>query len=210
MQDLRTSDLSLRYNSIEFLEQQRNALESRTLYHDLSAVSAIFLKHKANLQFGIALLHRHHDLPQGHAMVHSYDSHMEDTCRVAALDVREIYPSAYHLHNEEFIPYEFSYSPTPTPASAFLAELAIFLKSRSLHRVLALCNTSPLEPCWMETLSPDGEGTVAKRIPQQLEETSPGYIITEWGVLETSGGCQIRALKGCETLITGVHKRRLK
>ena len=197
--DVNETNLNCRYNRIGHIDEQRGFSEQVRQYS--RPIGEIFQRHGAFTDFGISLVHRHGELPHGHAMVHSYDTPNEDACSIEPLGLRTIYPCSYHLDAHTFRPFEFSSLPTPIPGSDFLSELEAFLRNHNLGHIVGVCHVSPSELPWSEKLSSDGKGTIATRLPRQIEHED--CITTEWIYRESGDGLMVVAYKDCITKEAG-------
>lgn len=193
-------DLSHQYNHIRSLHQQRD-LPSQSFFQEaLYSLAQIFVRHRAHHNFAITLLHRHHDLPTGYAMVHSHDSGSEDRCSMEQLGDDPIFPCAFHCcfdNGFDFVPYEYSARATPVPSRPFLSDVASYLHQHGLCEALAIsCMTDPGQ-VWMESLSRDGNGTVA--VPSSMEQPAwdKDHIVTEWAVVQDGLRNKVIAIKAC-------------
>lgn len=193
-------NLSHRYNHIRLLHQQRDLLARTSFQEALSSLAQIFVRHRANLNFAITLLHRHHDLPAGYAMVHSHDSMSEDRCSMEQLGDSSIFPYAFHCcfdNGSDFVPYEFSARAVPVPSRPFLSEVAACLRQHGLCEALAIsCMTDPGQ-VWMESLSRDGSGTIAVTSSMDRLIWPEDYTVTEWAVIQDELQTEVIAIKGC-------------
>ena len=194
------TDLSQRYNQIKLIHQQRH-WPSQTLFRDaLNHIAQIFAQYRANLKFGIALLHRHHELRPGCAMVHSRGPMGEDHCSMEQLGDRRIFPCAFHCGPDEdfdFLPYEFSALPVPAPDQTFLSALAAYLRQSELREAIAIIHIDDPGKAWVEHPSPDGYGTIAV-IAREQGIWDEGYTTTEWAVVQHELEVRATAIKACD------------
>lgn len=168
-------------------------------------IARIFLSHGAHLDYGIALLHRHHDLPPGHAMVHESEGPDTSICRIEPLGLREIFPSSHHLVEDDFLPYEFTYERVQPPPTDFLAELATFLMARGLSEIIAVTHLSSKTERWLESMTDNG--TTSTRMLERDDDLWPaGHIPTEWHMRQDEGTIEIIASKFCHDEPAG-HRR---
>lgn len=208
MDDSSSQRLSQRYNQINLIHQQRVLSLQASFQDALSCIAQIFVRHQAHVHFAITLLHRHHDLPPGCAMVHSHGDLNEDSCSMERLGTRGIFPYAYHccLEGEiNFLPYEFSATPVPAPDKAFLAEVAAYLRQHSLCEAIAISYTADPQQVWIETMSRDHQGTTAVVVSKAQLPWHEDYTVTEWAVIQDDVGIRITAIKGCNDKEVG-HK----
>lgn len=196
-----------RYNRIGFIGEQKSRLQSISLPSILYAIAQIIQNHQAHVDFGIALLHRHYDLPDGYAMVHSSGNSEEDTCTMERFGTRQLYPCSYHFDSRGFHPFEFSSAPTPVPRRDFLLEIAAFLQSRGLCHIFGLSHVRRTQEPWSERLSPDGRGTIATRQPHGIDFSMQEEDVTEWIIIEGIAGMEVKAFKTCVDTEAG-HKRQ--
>ena len=195
------------YNRIPSVEKQQDALEYSNLSSVWTNIFEIFVRHGAQNDFGLALLHRHQDLPPGHAMVHSWDQLERDLCRPEMLGTREVYPLSYCLQDGRFMAYEFAAIPTPTPPTAFLRDLVGLLQSNELESIIAVAHISDRESIWTETMLEDCRGTVAVKSNQDPGSCPDNYITTEWAFRDATGTPNMVAVKGCVKQDNGGHAR---
>ncbi|KAI5369200.1 hypothetical protein Slin14017_G000790 [Septoria linicola] len=121
---------------------------------------------------------------------------------------RQIFPHAYQYHFDcdEFVPYEFSSTPTPTPEKPLLAEIATLLQNRDICQLIGIFHAKAPGPPWTEKMLYDGEeGTVATQLPSG-GRLSHGDIVTEWVIREGILGAELEAHKGCADTEAG-YKR---
>lgn len=205
MEETSASDRSDRYNRLHLIEEQQRAVGEIDFANLLRAAGHILLKHGAHLNFGISLVHRHHDLAPNCAMIHSYDALGSDTCHMERLVGVPMFPQAYHLDRDGFLPYEYSFDPTDTPEAPMLDELAALLRREDASHLIGLFHVKELGAPWLERLSSRGNGTAAMRLPQGTTLSSE-TIITEW-IVRGDGPCEdLVAYKACEDTVAG-HKR---
>ena len=192
------------YNQIKVLDQQRTTIEPDLLesLHDL------FVKHKSHEYFGISLLHRHHDMLQGHAMVQSQVGQGVVACRMQIAKSLILYPCAFYVTNEnKFVAYEYTEEPTPVPATTFLSDLSSFLVSNDLRDRLALSSIQPKVQPVEERLLAQGLGTISTPLNGELDLSDIQGTITEWSFLPHPNGRRgIRAIKKCVESQAGGHK----
>lgn len=202
-------ELTERYNRIKFISEQRIWLSTASFCDALAELAQIFVRHRANNSFAIALLHRHLDLDPGYALVHSSKEHDTDICRAEELGARVIYPSAYHCDPERetlFSPFEFSSSPLSVPEDEFLIEIATCLRQRNMCEVIAISCLSDPTQAWIETSSHESQVTTAK-VAKEKDILSLGdYVVTEWAVLQNSEEIELHATKVCDDKEVG-HAR---
>ncbi|KAF2208992.1 hypothetical protein CERZMDRAFT_107329 [Cercospora zeae-maydis SCOH1-5] len=179
MDDASASDCSDRYNRIHSIEEQKRAAEEIDLPNVLRSAAQILLQHGAHLNFGISLVHRHQDLAPNCAMIHSYDAPGSDTCHMERLMDVQIFPQAYHLDRDGFLPYEYSFEPTHIPEAPMLDELAALLRREDASELIGLFHIKELGALWLERPSSHGNGTTATRLPQG-NTLSSDIIVTEW------------------------------
>lgn len=204
MEATRESNLDHRYNRIAYVDEQRVALLRLTRNDSFEEIAQIFLKHGAHLSFGMALLHRHHELPPGHAMVHMPDGPDTDICRMEPWGAHETFPSSYQLFQDVFLPYEFTSERVPPPPIGFLAELATFLRSHGLSTTVAITHLSNRGDRWLEHTTE--RGTTATRLTEKSNCWPGDHIVTEWYLREDDGAIKWIASKVCLTEPAG-HRR---
>jgi hypothetical protein len=160
------------------------------------------------VNFAIALLHRHHDLRPGYAMVHSRSSIDEDRCDMEPIGTRRMFPCAYHCCDvsTDFLPYEFSSVSIPVPDKAFLSELASFLRQYNLYETIAIAHVDNRQQLWMERISQDGTGTIATAVSGDQVVLDENYTVTEWAVIQNDIETKVTAIKGCDDKEVG-HTR---
>ncbi|KAF2158940.1 hypothetical protein M409DRAFT_30571 [Zasmidium cellare ATCC 36951] len=204
------SDLSQRYNKIDFVHEQRSWLLHADARQVLLDLANIFIRHGANTNFAITLLHRHHQLHPGHAMIHVRDCSGADICSMEQLGTRQIYPCAYHClldQDTPFLPFEFSSDPLPTPDPSFLSDVANYLRLRNLCNRIGVSYTDGSQEVWTERLLDNGQGTIAVVASQDQASLDDNYIVTEWFVSQDENGINTVAIKGCNDQEVG-HSRK--
>lgn len=204
MEAVREPDLNHRYNRIAYIDEQRVALLRLMRNDSFDQIARIFSEHGAHLNFGMALLHRHHDLPSGHAMVHTPDGPDTDICRMERWGAREIFPSSYQLVRDGFLPYEFTSERAPLPPTGFLAELATFLRNHGLSTLVAIAHLSPQGERWLENTTDDG--TISTRLSGEIHSWPTNHIITEWYIRHDEESIKMIASKACVDEPAG-HRR---
>lgn len=197
--------LHLRYNAMRSLAPQQSAVREAMQKGLGLMIAQIFVKHQMHRAYQLCLLHRHHDLPTGCAMVYTHAEPDKYTCRMQAIGLGKIFPCSYHLSNGRFLPFEFSsVSPKLVPSDEFCSELAAVLQKHELDREVGITKALPPEYLWKEELSVTGMiNTIAA--PEDMV-TDENYNITQWSFKETSAGLEIKVLKICEETPAG-HKR---
>lgn len=195
------------YNCIASIESQQQALEHSTFYTIWNDIFDIFVKHAALERFGLALLHRHLRLSPGYIMMHSWDFDERDVCRPEIVGTREAYPLSYCLKDGQFMAYEFTSKRTPTPAAAFLQDMADVLQNNALGNIISLAHIHDRNSVWTETMLESARGTLATKSDHELGCHCNRYIITEWAFEERTGVPLMLPLKGCERQDNGGHAR---
>ncbi|KAK5163031.1 uncharacterized protein LTR77_010965 [Saxophila tyrrhenica] len=147
------------------LEEQHAALDESLFGSVIGPLSDLFVRHRAHLDYGISLPHRHQTLPPKHVMVHRQDHTGRDICRPESLPTSHagICPRSYYLHEGRFMPFGYSSTHIPEPPPAFLLELGEFLRANSLDNILAVRSVTAEDSLWLETMSPDLSGTISVR-----------------------------------------------
>lgn len=209
MQKTKFHGLEARYNHIKYIDQQRAWLSRPDFFDALFDLAQIFVRHQAHDNFAITLLHRHHDLQPGYAMVHSQGAKGEDFCYMEELGSQPIFPCAYHYHLDgatEFAPYEFSSTPIPMPDEAFLREVAVYLRQCNLCEVVAVSHLDHFGQIWLESLAVDRQGTVAIVTQAGQELVGDDYVLTEWAIVQGDNGAQLMGTRACSDKESG-HTR---
>lgn len=204
MEATRASELGRRYNRIAYIDEQRVALLRLMQSDSFEEIARVFLKHGAHHNFGMALLHRHHKLPSGHAMVHTPDGPDTDICRMELLGTREIFPSSYQLVQDDFLPFEFTSERIPSPPTDFLVELATFLRGHDLSTTVAITHLSNHGERWLEHTT--DKGTTAIRLTEESNSWPGDNIATEWYLRQDKGITQWSASRVCLVEPAG-HRR---
>lgn len=194
------------HDIIPFALQQRRI--SATV---LTALARLFVRHQAQRNFGIVLIHRHNENPPNHVLVHHYPDADTDICVKKELGKQKLDPCLFYCRNkEEFLPYEYNArnegAHLPLPTEQFLKELAEFLYEHSLDRILGLSRHSPSGAKWVETSSLDGQETVAHRQFNPLADADG--IVTEWEFVVKNEGATAQAIRACEDTEGGGHMRK--
>ena len=193
------------YNCIPNVEKQHAALARSAFPSVWSDIFEVFVGHGVQSKFGLALLHRHLDLPTGHAMVHAWDQSERDLCQPEELGRRNVHPQSYCLHNGRFIAYEFAAEPTSAPPAAFLQDLKAVLQRNQLESIIAVTHISNKDRTWTETTLEDCKGTVAVESNQDLRSGLDTHVATEWAFRDITGTLCMVAVKTCKTLEHGGH-----
>ena len=81
------------------------------------------------------------------------------------------------------------------PGEEFLEELGLFLHIHQLGDVIGVSRLPPGKEQWVETVLADGQGTVARRTPD--DQHSPG-IVTEWAFFIQDGALGWREARKCD------------
>lgn len=191
-------DESERYNRIATIEEQDLRWERLVTEDDLRRLGGVFYDTDSMRHFGLALLHRHNDIPASHAMVHSYGLDGQDSCQAEKIGMRSIYPCSYHLHEERFVPFEYSTDPQPVPSPALVDGVRRSLKDCGLEHVLAISCISFPRQFWVEEVQRDGTGTVARMVTDFTEEHGGAYVNTAWAVQRQDGIYSLQVLRVCE------------
>jgi len=128
------------FNTIPHYERQIKTLDASIL----AAISKIFIATGANDAFGAGILHRHQDLHDGQAIVHTISNQYVDVAEIkdiSGMDRSSLKGTAFFLNQEGFFqPYEFASTTDLVPSlkPAFTRELAEFLKANKLENYVAV------------------------------------------------------------------------
>lgn len=210
MHELSPAEHCERYNGLCAIDHQLKAVERLDFPEILWSIAHILRRHDAHVDFGICLLHRHHDLASDKVMVHSCDLPGEDICKMEGRGKRQVFPHAYqhHCQYDDFVPYEFSSTPTPIPAKPLLLEIAALLHSQNLCQLVGLFHIASQGGPWTERVLCDEEeeqGTIATQLARN-EFLSQNDIVTEWVLRDGLGSVELLAYRGCTDTEAG-HKR---
>ena len=146
------------------------------------------MRHGHDGDFGICLVHRHGQLHDGHAIVHSCPAEGVDRCQMQPIAGSLLYPYAFLLDEDEngghlFILFEYSSIPHAEPDSEFVTELMRLLETHGLRANFGLCHAPPSEPLRTEYVDPDSESTFATQSKDDNAPFSQNGVITQWGFL---------------------------
>lgn len=134
-------------------------------------------------------------------MIHYDGPENEDYCNLERLDPRQAFPCSHHCHHDghvQYLPYEFSSTPVPTPDLDFLSEVATYLRLHHLCDAIAVSHiANPRQPR-SERLSDDGRGTIAKVIDNDQLLLDEECINTEWSVTQDDAGVSTVATRACK------------
>ena len=196
------------YNTLTRFEHQRHHV-SQSLLNELGI---LFVRHNMHHDFGLCLLHRHYDIPNNSVMVHSKAEKGVDICQPEKVGLRTIQPCAFFSPSrEEFLPFEYetptTSEPSPVPNDCFLSELASFLWSKGLDRILGFSRVSPSDHPWSEALLFENKGTIASQVSTETEMCDD--IATEWAfVVSDTEGIYAKCVKTCKEQESGGHVRQ--
>lgn len=194
------------YNSIPGIDDQVAALNRSAFSSVWVELCQAFIRHQAHKEFGVALLHRHLDLPSGYAMVHSWNEFGEDICRPEPVGLRKVFPSSYYLRRGRFLAFEFTVDPTPTPSSEFLVDVLKVLQDHQLAHLIAVVHVGKGYDMRMEEMLEHDEGTIATTWESDPKVFSH-YATTEWAFDDGDGKPHLVALKACKQEDNGGHSR---
>lgn len=195
------------YNCIPSIESQNEALQNSTFTSVWSDMLEIFVRHQAQNDYGVVVLHRHLDLSPGYAMIHRLDKLQRDICRPEPLGSCEVHPLSYCCLEGRLLAYEYAAQRTPTPGVAFLRDIFGLLQTHNLEHIVAVTYVGDPDKTWIETMLEDGGGTVATQSLLDLNSFSNDYIITEWTLNNHAGTPCILARRGCKREDNAGHSR---
>lgn len=206
MSTVQVNSPAQRYNRIKHIDEQ--CLDWHLLIPDevLQQIGEIFHASQSHKDFGLALLHRHGQIPPECVMVHSQDGLQRDICDIEVAGMRQIFPSAYLLDDSQFFPFEFSSVENPTPNSALLQKLAELLRAHHLEKILGVSRIPSDDTLWLEEVALDGKRLVAEMAPREPDDFNARFVQTEWAIRRREDKYVLRALKGCQKPEVGGHK----
>ena len=168
-------------------------------------IAQIFVKHQMHRDYHLAVLHRHHILPTGYAMVYQREGPDKYTCSMQVIELEKTFPSSYHLSDGRFVPFEFSLAePRIKPSDGFFSELSDILHEHGLDHEIGITKALPPEHLWKEELCETG--MICTRIDAEDKMSVENCVITQWAFQETSCGLEITAVRACEETPAG-HRR---
>lgn len=130
----------------------------------LVAIGRIFKTHGVDSVYGLQLLHRHFQLPEGAiSLTRQLDESIVTTkaTPVSSLDMKEIRGQLYLLNEAgKFQAYQYEYGSTTSFPSAFLTDLANFIQKNHLRHKIALVSTEHLPKSRMVELAVGNDATV--------------------------------------------------
>ena len=134
--------------SAEDFNQIVDIYDQDQIDHDtLTAIAKIFESHEVTNKFGLQLLHRHYQMPEGSIAV---TSSIGDSIAVTKITpVGNIDPAAirgqlYLLNSKgKFQAYEYEHGKPISFPSGFLADMASFIQQHSLQSKVALISDVP-------------------------------------------------------------------
>lgn len=132
----------------------------------LKAIGAIFQAHDVTDKFGLQLLHRHYQIPEDSIAVTTQiggSIAVTKITPVGNVDTTAIRGQLYFLNdNGNFQAYEYEYGPAISFPSAFLVDLAAFIKQYGLQSKVALISDAPpSNPSYEVFLGSNATATVA-------------------------------------------------
>ena len=132
-----------------------------------------------------------------------------DICVEEELGIHKLDPCAFYCRNqEEFLPYEYNTRTEgthhPLPTEQFLGELARYLCSNGLDKILGLSRLSSSRAKWIETSSLSGEEMVARRQFEPLADADG--TMTEWEFFIRDDCAAAQAVKACQGLTSLIKK----
>ena len=195
-----------RYNRIRHIDEQCPTWHRSVSDDILQQIGAILNTFKANKDFGLALLHRHSQLPAGFVMVHSLDNPDRDICDMERMGAREVFPSSYLLDDFHFLPYEFSTTSTPAPSSTLLRELAVCFRTHNLEDTLGVTTIASDDQLWLESTPEGGQMLVSEKVSHEPYDFDTRFVQTEWAVLKQENKYVLRVVKACERAEVGGHQ----
>ena len=174
----------------------------------LQGVGEILCRHGLQSLFGVSLLHRHDDLQEGSAMVHSRPDSHTDICQMVPVGgetaLSRHSPCLYHLNQKrQWQSLEFDRRSErdvdlAIPGDGFWRQTRSFLEAHQLENVLAVSRLSPDGQFWIEALLENGTGTISRRVPRdQYVHTGSGRVVTEWAFHKEEGIIKLTATKVC-------------
>lgn len=195
------------YNRAPTIDEQHEVLSGPIFASACAKISNLFIQHRVQTHFGIALLHRHFSLAPGQVMVHWQDELGRDICRPEKLGQRRIYPCSYHVLDGRFLPFEYSSIRTPEPTMGLFSGLVEVFHEYALENTLAVCYIPSDDTARLETISSDFDGTITTSLSEGLDLLSHEYTITECIFREDANGVNVVPVKACKKLENGGHKR---
>jgi hypothetical protein len=90
------TSLNNRYNSMRPLSRQSLALRESQSNGIGPTIAQIFVKHQMHRDYHLALLHRHHILPTGYAVVHKREGPDGYTCSISAVHIAGFHHKRRH------------------------------------------------------------------------------------------------------------------
>ena len=198
------------YNQIKPFHEQTHDIDA----NDLSTLAEVLVKHGEQSCWGIALLHRHHELPAGHAMVRLQTDTDEEICRIKPLGENKLYPVSLYCsppyagaEKATFVEFEYSTHRTTGLSDDCLEEFASVLEHQKNSTVLGLSHVSPTQKQRVETLLPDNTGTITTPLLHEIDVSKPGVVVTLWGILSNGEDhIEIKPLQKCYEPPFGGHK----
>lgn len=146
------------YNNLPDDSRQPEILQAHI--HDLAA---LFVRHRVQRIFGIHLVHAHFVIPEKTALLGAnYDA---PRCRwakataVQAMDLGNMHGHIFVLTENVFHPYEYQVGPAPDMSQvdgAFILELADYLNTNNLAKLLGLQIIDPHPFHMLELVLPEG------------------------------------------------------
>ena len=115
-------------------------------------------------------------------------------------------PPYYSSSWDEFLPLEFSATPTSTPSDEFLSDIGSFLQEHELREVFGVENLKPTESEWVEHLLPNGTGTVAAGLAEGTDRPGKNDVITAWTFRCDNAGVRIVVHRKCVVEQSGGHR----
>lgn len=201
------------YNCIRRFEDQVQTIP----YEHLRKIGNIYISCDVHKTYGIGILHRHFTLDPGCIMVHeAHDEHV-DVCRprqLASLPNCAAYPDSFLLNDQsEFQSYEYSSTWAGSILSeGFLYLLRNYLLQHGLRDVIAIIpkpDTGTGSSEVVETIVPALQAmkTSPARYHHNIAAHDLTFATTGWMFdKHEDGGLEIREVKKCESLPTGLHK----
>lgn len=189
------------YNSVDLFEEQIHTMKENVL----QSIGSVFQKHNHHRNFGLGLLHRHHELAPGNVMAFETLNPVTVVCRMEPIGRRQLFPASYYLNNEgTFVPFEYTDMPAPGPKEAFLSEMTSVLRESQLERVLAITSLSPMSVPSVEMLLDDNTGTISTKVDGDINCIDG--VVTEWEFVENGEVLNVRVLKKCTQNRAGGHE----
>jgi hypothetical protein len=193
------AEISAYHNALPRFSEQIHEVDADVLTH----AGKIFVQHRMHENFGLTLLHRHHDVPDGWVMVHqtSFDA---DLCVMEPAARSELHSQTWSLNPDGlFVPIDFSTQPCLMPSLGFAADFKAMICSHGLVSVLGFTNLRKSQGTWVERDLP--YGTIAVR--NEEASTDCNTIPTTWAFAYEKEQLKIRVVQSCEKdQSSGVHK----